>query len=113
MTLESSTTSSGADSESPEDVQLARTEMKFSWGGWCIHFLQPHACWHPSHGFPDRQVHYRWFSMIAETRLTAQHKNASLLSLDKTLIVIFKLPKCHQNQQHIVYWRLDISVSAT
>lgn len=32
MTTVSSTTSSGGDSESPEDVQLARTEMKLSWG---------------------------------------------------------------------------------
>lgn len=32
MTPKPSTTSSGTDSESPEDVQLAHTEMKLSWG---------------------------------------------------------------------------------
>lgn len=79
-------------------------------GGWCIHFLQPHACWHPCHGLADRQVHYRWFVTIAETRLTAQHKNSSLLSLDKTLIFVFRLPKCLRNG-HVFYCRLDISVS--
>lgn len=79
------------------------SEMKLSWGGrgWCtLHSLPtppPHAWWHPSHGFPDRQVDSRWFSMIGVTRLTAHHKNSSLLQLrGKTLICVFRLPKCHQ-----------------
>lgn len=106
----SSTTSCGADWESPEDVQTGMQRWSFPEGLVHIAFTSYplHARWHPSHGFPDRLLDSRWLGVIGESILI--HNSRLLWLGGKTHISVLTLLKRHQ-KGGALYCRSDIHVS--
>lgn len=106
----SSTTSCGAERESPEEAQTGMQRWSFPEGLVHIAFTSCplHARWHPRHGFPDRRLDSRWLGVIGESILI---DNWGLLSLGgKTHISVLTHLKCHQKGAAF-YCRCDIHVS--
>lgn len=105
MTPESSTISCGVDWKSPEDVHATGMQRwSFPGGGWGVGWCTLHSLPNTTHPMHDGTLHMasqidssRWFSLIGVSRPTAHRKKSSLLALAvKTLIGVFRLPKCHQ-----------------